>query len=97
MPCTRLAVRNRHSHRRLQQQRRLSTCQQAGCQRRERRLRIFAGLDEVTPGGSNAAHANLDGGRTEPISTATTRVPMPVIKRHMIRICKLTGDRCPAA
>src|SRR5262249_9328825 len=29
------------------------------------------------PGASNAAHANFDGGRTDPISTATTRVPMP--------------------
>lgn len=28
------------------------------------------------PGASNAAHANFEGGRTEPISTATTRVPI---------------------
>ena len=28
------------------------------------------------PGASNAAHANLEGGRTEPISNATSRVPV---------------------
>ena len=45
------------------------------------------------PGASNAAHANFDGGRTEPMSTATRRFPCPVIKRHIIQVRKLTEDR----
>ena len=32
-------------------------------------------------GGANAAQANLEGGRTDPTSTATTRIPMACIKR----------------
>lgn len=32
-------------------------------------------LTQSRPGASNAAHAKFEGGRTEPISTATTRTP----------------------
>src|SRR5215472_10095334 len=34
-------------------------------------------LMKCRPGASSATHANFDGGRVEPISTATTRVLMP--------------------
>jgi hypothetical protein len=71
------AARDWHRHRRLQQQRRLRTRHQARRQHRDRRLRIVADIGDVTPGASNAVHANFDGGRTDPISAATTRVSMP--------------------
>jgi hypothetical protein len=44
------------------------------------------------PGASNAAHANLEGGRVEPVSTATSRVLMSSDQRPVTRVCKLTED-----
>ena len=49
-PRTGPAVRDRHRHRRLQQQRRLGTRQQARCERRDRRFRVCPIHDQVAPG-----------------------------------------------
>jgi hypothetical protein len=39
----------------------------------------------LRPGASNPAQANLEGGRTVPMSTASTRIPMAEYQLHLLR------------
>jgi hypothetical protein len=84
-PRTGLADRDRHRHRRLQQQRRLGIRQQAGHQSRDGRFRIFTVLDQVAPGRIERRPRELRGrpppNRYRPLLHG---FPCSVIKRHVL-------------
>jgi hypothetical protein len=74
--------------------------------RRDRRFQIRARVVDVAPEPIQSAHANFEGGRTEPMSTATTQTPVPSDQHSPIRAPQpdhrrqappaAEADECPA-